>query len=709
MTPTAKGMRYMSGLFVFDERIVLGQPVIGYMNAAGQIWNEAWLSDEYYIPSETHLEEPVYRPSFRLSANGQALDCGWSVCGASCSGDSAVLELEHASAPVRVALLTRAAGEGWLVRSLRITNTGEEYLPLDRVDPLAGAPWIHKLTNIVSSYSAQEILPRPGAPYFEVGYYADNRFMHEGDFRFAPVTAEPLLIDSGMHGRSGWSRPSIVLRDNLNGSLFCAELAYSGSWRAQLRAGRMPERTFADFSLGLACPAGQSLRVLAPGESVLTPEVHFTLCASGPEALMQSEHRYIRSCIMPQEPPELRCPVEANHRGYLADRENEADILRDVELAAGAGVELYVIDAGWFGREPNVWFDNAGDWHAGDWLPHDLDPVIDRVHEKGMRFGLWVEPEAAGANSALARAHPEWIMPDTARGRALDLSLPDAARWVEAQLADIIGRYRLDLFRLDHNHRIGAGAARLRGPFPENNLWRYYDSLYAILGSLRRRFPHVSFQNSAAGGGRLDFGILRFFHHGEMSDWMHTPRVQRVFRGLSLTLPPETLLQCFGMEVGYQVMKGDLLFQLHSVLGSSFILRGIAPPEDEPNPLLLQEIRRVVALYRSKLRPVLRSGCLMHHHTPVQKGIMDPEPWLAYELSDPEKTAGYALIFRLGETPSPRFTLHPQLVPRNGICRVTLDRACDSFECRGQELREAGITVTLDHHFSSELVYWELL
>ena len=110
-------------------------------------------------------------------------------------------------------------------------------------------------------------------------------------------------------------------------------------------------KTYVDFELGLCCPEGQALRVLAPGESIETPQVHFTLCASGLDALTQSRHRYVRECIMPPNDPIGGCLVEANHRGYLSDRENEEEILLDVEIAAEAGVELYVIDAGWYGRE----------------------------------------------------------------------------------------------------------------------------------------------------------------------------------------------------------------------------------------------------------------------------------------------------------------------------------------------------------------------
>ena len=131
---------------------------------------------------------------------------------------------------------------------------------------------------------------------------------------------------------------------------------------------------------------------------------------------------------------------------------------------------MYVIDAGWYGNEPNLWWHNTGDWHAGAWLPNGLEPVVEHAHKRGMRFGLWVEIESMGTNSTLRKTHPEWAVlrhgTPAADGRVLDLAIPEVAAWVESEIARLIEQYGLDMFRLDHNHNIGAGrharARRLR-------------------------------------------------------------------------------------------------------------------------------------------------------------------------------------------------------------------------------------------------------
>src|ERR1700676_4279726 len=87
---------------------------------------------------------------------------------------------------------------------------------------------------------------------------------------------------------------------------------------------------------------------------------------------------------------------------------------------------------------------------AGSWLPNDLYPIIDHAHNKGILFGLWVEIESIGANSALRREHPDWVLTrngePVAHGRHLDVANPAVAEWMESQLVDIIDRYKLDLY-----------------------------------------------------------------------------------------------------------------------------------------------------------------------------------------------------------------------------------------------------------------------
>src|SRR5258708_6326154 len=187
---------------------------------------------------------------------------------------------------------------------------------------------------------------------------------------------------------------------------------------------------------------------------------------------------------------------------------------------------LFMIDAGWYGPSPNSWPNNVGDWYAGKWLPNDITPIREYARKKGMLFGLWMEPESVGKAATLRQKHPDWLLTRNGQPvgeRALDVANPEVAAWMESEIARLIQKYDLDMFRIDYNTGIGQGGNRMKDGFLENTEWRHVENLYAMFDRLRARFPNVLFQNCAGGGGRLDLGILRRFHNTELSDSMRVP------------------------------------------------------------------------------------------------------------------------------------------------------------------------------------------
>jgi alpha-galactosidase len=180
--------------------------------------------------------------------------------------------------------------------------------------------------------------------------------------------------------------------------------------------------------------------------------------------------------------------VEANHRGYIVDHESEAGLKREVDIAASIGADTFVIDAGWNGPAPNIWWKNAGDWNAGTWLHNDLNLVRNYAKEKGMMFGLWVEIESVGSAVSLRKEHPDWILTrngePVANGRQLDFANPEVAAWAEKEIARIITKYDLDIFRIDYNNSVEEGGNRTKDGFLENTQWRHVEALYSIFDHL---------------------------------------------------------------------------------------------------------------------------------------------------------------------------------------------------------------------------------
>jgi alpha-galactosidase len=401
--------------------------------------------------------------------------------------------------------------------------------------------------------------------------------------------------------------------------------------------------------------------------------------------------------------------IEANHRGYHCDRETEEGLKQDIEVAQAIGVELYTIDAGWYGRPPNQWWNAVGDWEAGPWLLNGLEPVVGHARASGMRFGLWVEIEAAGANSRLKEDHPDWLMTNdrkpVANGRALDLSKPEVAAWCEAELNRLIDRYKLDMYRIDHNHCMEPMGNREVGGFTEDSGWRYYEAFDAMFKRLLKAHPGVVFQNCAGGGGRLDWGTLHRFHNSEQSDCMRQPRSLKVFNGLTMSIPPALLMRTFGTETGEISLDGDIDAQLRGALICRPNFRGIAPTVGDLSPWLAERIAYHVGLFQGVLRPLLLD-CKVFHHTPFLRH-QDADPWLVLEFASPDRARAIAVLFRHALCGDGCWRFFPRGLDASRSYTVCSDNHRWKCEFTGSELMQSGIPVTLGRPMSSELLIFE--
>ena len=398
--------------------------------------------------------------------------------------------------------------------------------------------------------------------------------------------------------------------------------------------------------------------------------------------------------------------MEANHRGYIVDHESEEGLKREIDIGSSVGADTFVVDAGWNGPEPNRWQKNAGDWHAGAWLPNDLNPVRDYARKKGMLFGLWVEIESVGSAVKLRSEHPDWILTrngePVADGRQLDFANPEVAAWAESEIARIIRKYDLDLFRIDYNNSVEEGGNRMKDGFLENTLWRHVEALYAIFDHLRKEFPNVIFQNCAGGGGRLDYGIMQRFQNTELSDWLRAPRGLKILNGMTWVLPPEILLRTFGTESSGLEEDGDLNLQLQTTMMSRPIFRGISPTLSELDPLLGKKIIDDVGLYKRTVYPILANS-LVYHHTAVLP-MMEPSPWVVLEYAAPDKTKEVVGFFRTSQTGNPVYRFEPRGVDFSKNYSVHFQNSGADVEMSGVQLLQNGVPVRLDDNLTAELL-----
>jgi len=702
--------RFTSGLFIYDEVFLNGRLLGRYWSSSGSI-----RPDMHFRWANWYTEVAPKLPAdaFSLALEGETLAGGWQWLGAEeCADPSgfrgegrpvrhARIRLGHERRPVEVAVHMRLDGSPFMIRWLEITNKGERPTAISAVSPWSGLIWQHRC--------AEHTPPDCPSP-FELAYTHHFNWGEEGDLWWEPLAEGTKVVDGGHKGRSGWGRPAFLLRNRANGELLWGELGWSGNWCMAFTCTKDEAGGQASliFSIGPDA-ADPALRVLEPGETVRTPYVHLALFHDDLDACVQAAHAHVRHTVMPAQLPGLNQRVEANHRGYICDRETEAGLKREIDIAASIGAEVFVVDAGWFGPEPNRWGANVGDWYAGAWLAGGLEPISAYAHLKGLRFGLWVEIESIGQAARLRQEHPDWILTrdgqPVADGRALDLSKPEVVAWMESEIVRLIRQYDLDLFRLDYNTAVLEGGNRVYRGFVENTLWRHCEALYGLLDRVRARFPHVIFENCAGGGGRLDWEILRRFQITEISDWMRAPRGIKILNGLSFSLPPEVCLRTFGTETGEHVLDGDLDFQLRVAILSHPIFRGISPTLEELNPLLQARIVHALDLYKNFIRPMLPE-CRVFHHTDLLP-LFELTPWCVLEYAAVDRSRAVVGLFRTADIGEDCYTLYPRGLDLGRDYRVTFDNLRETIQCSGAALAQEGLRVYLPTNLTSELLLLE--
>jgi len=338
------------------------------------------------------------------------------------------------------------------------------------------------------------------------------------------------------HGANPWVMVDDGTAQERYGQVRAIALAWSGSWR--LTAQRRPEgqvSVTAGFGHeGLQWP-------LEPGAVLETPSVFGVYTAGGFEAASQAWHAFIRGHILPH--PDEDRPVLYNSweaTGFDIDEAKEIEL---AEQAAALGVELYVMDDGWFGDRAD---DHAGlgDWHPRrDKFPGGLESLARRVRALGMRFGIWVEPEMVNPDSDLYRRHPDWVLHWPQRPRSerryqlvLNFARDDVREWAGNWLDELVTTTRLDYLKWDMNRPFTE--AGWPGTEGQDRLWiEHVRGVYSIMDTLRARHPQLRVESCASGGARVDLEILRRTDQVWTSDNTDALDRQRIQHGFGQLYP----------------------------------------------------------------------------------------------------------------------------------------------------------------------------
>ena len=344
-----------------------------------------------------------------------------------------------------------------------------------------------------------------------------GRWAGEWQLDHRPVLPSQTVLESRRGSTGEQNNPWFALTSGGasedTGSVWFGALAWSGSWRITVE----PDFRHRVRVTGGYNPFDFSYR-LAPGESLETPTFFAGYTSGGLGEASRLLHRFEFAHVLPQAPHPRARPVLYNSWEATEFNVNEAGQMKLAEIAAGIGVERFVMDDGWFGARNS---DHAG---LGDWVvnprkfPHGLQPLIAKVHALGMDFGLWVEPEMVNPDSDLYRKHPDWVLNFSGRPRTegrnqlvLNLARRDVRDHIFHVLDDLLTQNDIAFFKWDYNRNWSEPGWPEQKPEDQQKVYvAYVQNLYWILQHLRERHPKLEIESCSGGGGRVDLGIMRF-------------------------------------------------------------------------------------------------------------------------------------------------------------------------------------------------------
>ncbi|WP_328645384.1 alpha-galactosidase [Amycolatopsis sp. NBC_00348] len=474
-----------------------------------------------------------------------------------------------------------------LTRWVEFTNTGTSTLEFDRLGsagvcvPTVGGAQLTYLTGQWSQEFTRQTLALPAG-----GFRMESRFGVPG------------------HAHVPW----LAVQDVSGGPAYGVSLAWPGSWSIEadiepsgltrIRAGRLPS-------------PGPVL--LEPGASLSTPPVALASNVDGLPRLASVWHDYDRVLAGSrwQRPrPVLYNSWEAT--GFDVRSEHQLELAKH---AADIGVELFVVDDGWFtGRD-----DDTGG--LGDWTPADesFGAFVDSVRDLGLEFGLWVEPEAVSPKSRLYAAHPDWVYRIDGRPLTLirnqlllDLGQPAVVSFIKSTLDSLLSTYPISYLKWDMNRpptergRPGSPSADLDAEHVEGYL--------SVLDHLRAQHPHVTIEACAGGGGRTDLATVARTDVVWPSD--NTGPLDRlsIQDGFLLMHAPHLMSSWVTDAPGvFDPRPRSLRFRFVTAMAG---VLGIGADLSRWNPSQLAEAAALVALYK-QIRPVIHHGTAQAIHGPT--------------------------------------------------------------------------------------------
>ncbi|MDN3017280.1 alpha-galactosidase [Paenibacillus sp. BSR1-1] len=431
---------------------------------------------------------------------------------------------------------------------------------------------------------------------------------------------------------------------------------------------------------------------LKPQESFQTPEAVIVYSDQGLNGMSQAFHALYRKNLIPAQWRKKERPILINNWEATYFDFNEEKLVNIAESASELGIELFVLDDGWFGKR-NDDTSSLGDWHVDlNNLPNGLESLAQKISALGMKFGLWFEPEMISPNSDLFREHPDWAvgMPEQRTlGRnqlVLDFSRQEIVDYLYEKMSDFIKRAGLSYIKWDMNRNITEPFSQKLAPNQQGEFFhRYILGVYHLYDRLTSEFPHVLFESCAGGGGRFDPGMMYYAPQAWTSDDTDAIERLKIQYGTSFAYPLYSMGSHVSAVPNHQTLRTT---PLSTRANTAYF--GTFGYELDPLHLTEEErleIKEQVAFYK-KHRGLMRDGQFYRLLSPFNG---NETAWMVVCQDQSEALIGYYKVLATPNSPK------QQTLKLYGLDEAKVYQVAESGQWYyGDELMHAGLQLPVE-------------
>lgn len=566
---------------------------------------------------------------------------------------------------------------GAITRSLRLKNESGEDMQINGV--LSASAPVHG--------SGYDVIHLKGAWARE--RHVMRQTQGEGEYR--------IFSQRGASGHE--ANPFLALCERsateFSGEVWAVSLVYSGSFEALSYVNNTENSR---LSIGLN-PDVFTWK-LEPGETFVSPEAAMVYSPDGLNGMSHAFHRLYSENLMRSKWFERDRPILINNWEATYFNFNEEKILQIARRAKELGVEMLVLDDGWFGKR------NTDNCSLGDWvvnpekLPGGLNGLSDRLHDLGLKFGLWFEPEMISPDSDLYRAHPDWCLHVDGRARVemrnqliLDLSRKEVQDYIIESVSAVLESARIEYVKWDMNRNMTEPFSGAQTPERQKETQhRYMLGLYRVLEVITARFPEILFESCSGGGGRFDPGMLYYMPQTWTSD--DSDAVERMFiqYGTSFVYPPCAMGAHVSAVPNHQTGRTTAMQTRGDVaLGGNF---GFELDLSQLSDADAETVRRLIEREK-QVRTLVRTGEFTRLLSPFD------HPYAAWQFRARDNSEALICAYRLMTRPAT-----PHLLLRaSGLDESAVYMDDDGNTCSGAALTRYGLWLHLPGDFTSKVIH----